>query len=428
MSGYLERFRGQQRVLDFAVFLFALAVTLVQLWIHAFGDYGGKATDPDLLGFALALLATVPLLWRRRHPWVAMALAGGGGIALVACGYSVHVPVALMVALYTFAAAPVGGDRSARGPLRWPAPGRWSSSALDRLGAIASSGPDALAAPSLPTSQEIWPPIAFATILFGAQAIVESAVLSLSIEDYLIPALLLIGAWVFGERQRTAALRRAEQHERRQREERLSIAEERTRIARELHDSAGHAINTIRVQAGAARVLRDRDPERSAEAIEAIERLALETIEEIDRIVGSLRGDGPAERAPLPGFERIPELVAQQRDAGFEVELREQDEDWRPPPPAVGRAAYRIAQEGLTNAARYGNGRCELTIRHHVDRLEMTVVNTIAAESAPRRRGGGLGLLGMRERAQLLGGSLEAGAESGRFRVRAVLPYGWVRE
>jgi signal transduction histidine kinase len=274
----------------------------------------------------------------------------------------------------------------------------------------------------------VWRPISFAALLFGAQVVVELAVLSISLEDCVIPALLLAGSWILGERRRVASLRRAEAHERREREERLSIAEERTRIARELHDSAGHAINTILVQAGAARVLRERDPEHSQAAIEAIERLARETIEDIDRIVGSLRAEGPAELAPLPGIERIPDLVADQRRAGLEVELRELIDDGRTPPPVVGRAAYRIAQEALTNAARHGSGRSELTVHRRADRLELIVVNPTAGAFAPPRPGGGLGLVGMRERAQLLGGSLEAGPEDGRFRVRAVLPYDRIRE
>jgi signal transduction histidine kinase len=312
-----------------------------------------------------------------------MAIAGAGAIALAACGYSANVPAALIVVLYTFAAG-AGGAR-------------------------------------------IWPPIAFAALLYATQVAFEIAEISVSIEDYAFPALLLAGAWVLGDRHRTASQRRAEAHERREREERLSIAEERTRIARELHDSAGHAINTILVQAGAARVLRERDPERSWEAIEAIERLARGTIEDIDRIVGSLRAGAPAELAPLPGIERIPDLVADLRRAGLEVELRERADDWRLPPPAVDRAAYRIAQEALTNAARHGSGRAELTLHQHVDRLELTVVNRLVDAPAPTRSGGGLGLVGMRERAQLLGGSFEAGPEDGRFRVHAVFPYGWVR-
>jgi signal transduction histidine kinase len=376
--------QGQRdRLADLGLLVFVIWFSLAQFGSQGFGEYEGVATEPDGLGFFLILFTALPLLWRRRHPWPVIVLAAAGAIALVALGYAVHVPAPLIAALYTFAARP------------------------DRGG--------------------VWPPIAFATVAFAAMVVVESSVMSLSLEEYVIPVLLLGGAWVVGERRRTAALRRAEESERRVREERLSIAEERTRIARELHDSAGHAINTILVQAGAARVQRERNPEGSLAAIEAIERLARETIEDIDRIVGSLREEGPAELEPLPGIERIPELVDHQRAAGFEVELREEADGDRPPPAAVSRAAFRIVQEALTNAARHGSGAAELTIERRADRLELTVLNPVAAP-APTRPGGGLGIVGMRERAQLLGGTLEAGREDGRFRVRAVLPYDRSRE
>lgn len=376
--------RNRDRLADAGLFLFVVWFSLAQYGSQGFGEYEATATEPDALGFFLILFSALPLLSRRSHPWLAMTAAAIGSVALVACGYAVFVPTPLVAALFTFASRP------------------------DRGG--------------------VWPPIAFTALALAAQMVAETIVMSISSEEYVLPVLLLFGAWIGGERRRTAAQRRAEAQERREQEEQLSIAEERTRIARELHDSAGHAINTILVQAGAARVLRERDPERSREAIEAIERLARETVEDIDRIVGSLRAEGPAERAPLPGIERIPDLVAHQRRAGFEVELRELGEDGRTPPPAVGRAAYRIAQEALTNAARHGSGSCELTLHRQPDRLELVAVNPAAAAPAPPRPGGGLGLVGMRERAQLLGGSLEAGAGNGHFRVRAILPYDWIRE
>ncbi|HEV2727801.1 MAG TPA: histidine kinase [Solirubrobacterales bacterium] len=375
--------RARNRFVDVGLLVFVIWFSLAQYGSQGWGEYKDVATEPDGLGFFLILLSALPLLWRRERPWVAIVTAAAGGIALVALGYAVHVPAPLIAALYTFAARP------------------------DRGG--------------------VWPPIAFAAAAFGVMVVVETLVMPLSVEEYFIAPLLLGGAWIVGERRRTAALRAAEARERREREERLSIAEERTRIARELHDSAGHAINTILVQAGAARVLRERDPERSAAAIEAIELLARETIEDIDRIVGSLREEGPAERQPLPGLERIPDLVEHQRAAGFEVELRERTDGDRPPPAAVSRAAFRIAQEALTNAARHGAGAAELTIERHPDRLELTVLNPVSGPT-PTRPGGGLGIVGMRERAQLLGGTLEVGRAYGRYRVRAALPYDRGRE
>jgi signal transduction histidine kinase len=374
--------RQRVRLVDAGIVVFVIWFSLAQFGSQGFGEYEDVATEPGAPGFFLILLTGLSLAWRRDHPWAVLAMTSAGSVALVALGYAVHVPAAMIAALFTFAARP------------------------DRGG--------------------VWPPIAFTAVAFVAMAAVESETLELDLEDYVFPVVLFAGAWLLGERRRTAALRAAEARERREREERLSIAEERTRIARELHDSAGHAINTILVQAGAARVLRERDPERSLAAIEAIELLARETIEDIDRIVGSLREEGPAELEPLPGIDRIPDLVEHQRAAGFAVELREGAAAERPPP-AVGRAAFRIVQEALTNAARYGSGTAELTIARHPDRLELTVLNPVG-DLAPTRPGGGLGIVGMRERAQLLGGTLEAGREGGRFRVRAVLPYDRGRE
>jgi signal transduction histidine kinase len=383
VSEYELSRRDRNRLVDVGLLVFVIWFSLAQFGSQGWGEYEDVATEPDAPGFFLILLSALPLLWRRERPWVAIVIAAAAGIALLALGYAVHVPAPLIVALYTFAARP------------------------DRGG--------------------VWPPIAFAAAALGVMVVVETMVMPLSAEEYFIPPLLLAGAWIVGERRRTAAIRAAEADEAREREERLSIAEERTRIARELHDSAGHAINTILVQAGAARVLRERDPERSKAAIEAIELLARETIDDIDRIVGSLREEGPADLEPLPGLDRIPDLVDHQRAAGFEVELRERADGDRPPPAAVGRAAFRIAQEALTNAARHGSGRAELAIARYPDRLEVTVVNPASGEP-PTRPGGGLGIVGMRERAQLLGGTLEAAREDGRFRVHAVLPYDRSRE
>ncbi|MGH2989831.1 MAG: sensor histidine kinase [Solirubrobacterales bacterium] len=302
----------RDRLIDVGVLVVVLWFTLAQFGSQGFGDDVDVATDPDWLGFGIIVAGSLPLLWRRRHPWPVLAITIAAGIALVALGYAVHAPLAPAVGLYSLAFRPNRGS--------------------------------------------IWPVIGAASAGYAAIVTVETVVLGFAIEDFIIPAVLWVGAWLVGDKRRTTRQRAAEERERQEREQRLSIAEERTRIARELHDSAGHAINTILVQAGAARVLRERDPERSRAAIEAIETLARETIEDIDRIVGSLRDEGPAELAPLPGIDRIPDLVSHQRAAGLDVVLRTDGAGTRATPPAVGRAAYRIAQEALTNASRHGTG------------------------------------------------------------------------
>jgi signal transduction histidine kinase len=370
--------RRRDLVVDVVVALVVLWFSLAQFGSQGFGQEKGVATDPDALGFGLIFIESVALLWRRRFPWPVFLAATAISVTLVSLGYAVHAPAAIAVGLFTLSA------RRERG--------------------------------------NVWPPIAIAAAGFAGMVAAEIVVFGFSLEDYVFPAALLIGAWLVGDRRRTMRQRATEARERHEREQRLTVAEERTRIARELHDSAGHAINTILVQAGAARVLRDRDPERSQAAIEAIESVARETVQDIDRIVGSLRDDEDPELAPLPGIDRIPDLVERQRAAGLEVAVRIDERKSLSAPSLVSRAAYRIAQEALTNAARHGLGSAELAIERRDDDIELTVTNPVRAEPATRP-GGGRGIAGMRERATLIGGSLEARRVGDRFRVYAVLPY-----
>lgn len=301
--------------------------------------------------------------------------SGHRAVALAAHEYGVNAPIAPAVALYSCAVRPRGRS--------WAAP------------VLAAAG-------------------------WAALVLVEAAVTPYAVPDYVLPGLLWAGGWLIGDRRRFVQARVADQVEHARREHELVVAEERARIARELHDSAGHALNTILVQAGAARVLRERDAERSAQAVATIEDLARETIEEIDRIVGLLREDREMDRSPLPGLDQLPALVERQRAGGLDVTLTI---DGRQTPPApVSRAVYRIAQESLTNASRHGDGAAAVALELRPDALTITVANRVKADAEPRP-GGGRGIAGMRERAKLLGGSLDAGRSGSRFELRARLPY-----
>jgi signal transduction histidine kinase len=224
--------------------------------------------------------------------------------------------------------------------------------------------------------------------------------------------------WVLAELEERAA--RAEREA--ERERRLAAAEERTRIARDLHDSAGHAINVILVQAGAARLLQEQDPARSREALQTIEEVARDTLGEIDQLIRALRDDGSPDAAEPPGLAALDTLAERYRAAGLAVSVNV-DGSRRPLAPGVDQAAYRILQEALTNATRHGNGAAEVEIEFGPSMLELAVSNPVARDSIGRD-GRGHGIVGMRERAQLLGGSLEAGVGNGVFRIRARLPYG----
>jgi signal transduction histidine kinase len=219
-----------------------------------------------------------------------------------------------------------------------------------------------------------------------------------------------------GERARRAE-REAE------RDRLLAATTERARIARDLHDSAGHAISVIAVRAGAARLRHHQDPERSLAALEAVEELARQTAAELDQLVGTLRGGGSANgvvEAP-PGLASLDTLIAHQQAAGLEVTFHTAGVP-RPLGVAADQAAYRILQEALTNAARHGTGSARIQLAFGQAALELTVTNPVAAGGGSRS-GGGHGLLGMRERATLLGGSLDAGRADGAFRLRARIPY-----
>jgi signal transduction histidine kinase len=239
----------------------------------------------------------------------------------------------------------------------------------------------------------------------------------------------IIGDQVRQRRQRLADLteraRRAE-HEM-ERERRLAAAEERTRIARDLHDSAAHAINVILVQAGGALLIQHRDPEAVTSALTTIEGVARETIDEIDRLICGLRSEGEASPEghaiePPIGLAALPALARRHRAAGDQVEVRVEGQS-RPLAPGLDQAAYRILQESLTNAARHGGGPAEVVVVYGKDQLELTVSNRLAPGANGVAPNSGHGILGMRERAALLGGSLDAAADHGRFQVHARLPY-----
>ncbi len=177
----------------------------------------------------------------------------------------------------------------------------------------------------------------------------------------------------------------------------------------------------ILVQAGAARLLQTQDLARSRKALETIEDVARDTLDEIDQLVRALRENGSAAGVePPPGLAALDTLVERYRASGLAVTVRV-DGSRRPLAPGVDQAAYRILQEALTNAARHGRGSANVEVAFRAKAVELTVTN------APRRdgpAGGGHGIVGMRERASLLGGSLDAGSSNGLFQLRARLPYG----
>jgi signal transduction histidine kinase len=200
-----------------------------------------------------------------------------------------------------------------------------------------------------------------------------------------------------------------------------AVAAERARISRELHDIIGHSVSVIALQAGAAEQLLKRDPDRAATHLETIQRAAREALGEMRRLMGVLREDEPS-LSPQPGIARVPELVAQATEDGLTVELVESGT--RPEiSPGVDLAAYRVVQEALTNARKHaGPVAAEVRIAYEPAAVEVEVTNA-AGSIGPDQNGGKQGLIGMRERVRLFGGSFDAGPRAeGGFRVRARFP------
>jgi signal transduction histidine kinase len=206
-------------------------------------------------------------------------------------------------------------------------------------------------------------------------------------------------------------------------EARAALAEERARIARELHDVVTHHVNLVVLQAMAASGLLDRDPERVREPLQVIERSGREALTEMRRLLGVLR-DEDAERpmAPQPGVEDVDTLVGTARTAGLAVGLAISGVPRRLPD-GLALTVYRIVQESLTNAARHAAGsRVGVSLRYEPDAVDVAVVDD-GGVPTPDGRGGGRGLLGMRERVAVFAGTLETGpSPDGGFAVHARLP------
>ena len=248
--------------------------------------------------------------------------------------------------------------------------------------------------------------------------------------DFFWTTLILTLAWFFGvalgtrtEQARELRVRvEAAERDRALAAERAT-AEERSRIARELHDVVAHSVSVMVVQASGVRRLLKDDQEREREALVSVEQIGRQALTEMRRMLGVMRTgeDQPAALAPQPGLQHLDRLIAQVEEAGLPVTLHIEGE--RPDlSPGVDLSAYRIVQEGLTNALKHAKGAHADVVIRYIDglvQLEITDDGVGTQNGTP----GGHGLVGMRERVAVYGGTLEAGPrEGGGFVLRAVLP------
>jgi signal transduction histidine kinase len=243
----------------------------------------------------------------------------------------------------------------------------------------------------------------------------------------LFTASYFLGASVRNRRLYTQQLEeRAEQLERERDEEaRRAVAEERVRIAQDLHDVVAHSMGVIAVQAGVGAHVIDTDPAEAKKSLEAISLTSRSTLTEIRRMLGVLRDDARAEFAPAPGLVDLERLVQQICDAGVDTHVTWEGHRGEVPH-GVDLTAYRIVQESLTNVLKHGgpNVHVDVTIRYEPEALDVEIVDDGRGVNG-RSSASGHGLLGMRERVAVYGGSFDAGPHAGGgFRVAARLPYG----
>jgi signal transduction histidine kinase len=362
-----------------------LAVTSV-VPVLAFGDPSwGK---PKALGVTLGLLSTVPIAWRSRYPLsvAAIVLAANAACIFVAApNQAAFQPfVALVLTFYS------AGSRAEGRRAIWV--------------------PPVLAVASVP--------VFFAAVRHGQSS------------GNIIPSIVwLLAAWAVGRtvrswRHKNVALEAAnrELEEQRELQAQAAVAVERGRIARELHDVVAHNVSMIVVQAGAAARVLHGEQLDVRNALEVIAATGRETVDEMRTLLGVLRSDdGPAALKPQPGLADLDQLVSGVREAGLPVTLRIEGAP-RPLPPTLDLSAFRIVQEALTNTLKHAGPACaEVTVRYEDGLVTLEIVDT--GHGPDGGRGTGHGLVGMRERAAMLGGELEAArADSGGFTVRARLP------
>jgi signal transduction histidine kinase len=202
--------------------------------------------------------------------------------------------------------------------------------------------------------------------------------------------------------------------------------QERMRIARDLHDVVAHTLTTINVQAATAAELLDRNPGHARTALETIEGASRDAIDELRTILGILRDDDErdAPRAPVPGVDTVAELVRRTREGGLDVRLEVTGERPERVPDPVSLAAFRIVQESLTNASRHAAGASvRVSLAFEPACLAVAVENGAGESTGANGAIGGVGIVGMTERAAAVGGTLHAAALPGGFRVAAELPY-----
>jgi signal transduction histidine kinase len=366
-----------------------LVVVLLSITGGDTSAHGVTYRDANALAVILGVLSAVPVAWRRRKPLPALVVVGVAAVAYEALGFPESATsVGVLICLYSVAAH------------------------CDRRRSIIGA---------------VYTTIGTLVVFFTARWGVNPG--------NIVSNVVIFGtAWILGDnlRNRRAYLASLEDRAARLEREQVeqahhAVADERARIARELHDVVAHNVSVMVVQAGAARRMTERDPARARDALTSVEAIGRQALDEMRRLLGVLRTEDEAteERSPQPSVSQLDSLVAHVREAGLPVEVVVEGEP-RPLMSGVDMSAYRIVQEALTNSLKHAgpaHARVMLRWGEHDLRLEVVDDGRGLAADAPVSNGGGHGLVGMRERVALFGGELQAGPrKGGGYVVSARLP------
>jgi signal transduction histidine kinase len=268
-------------------------------------------------------------------------------------------------------------------------------------------------------------------VVVGSAAIIVYNLPDRAAGEFVFIPLLFGIAWLVGytlhsrvERAEAAEARASQAEREREAAARIAVAEERARIARELHDVVAHAVSVMVLQVGAVRHGLPGELEEDRDALQGVERTGRTALAEMRRLLGAMRRDGEGvDLSPQPGLDALETLLEEIGRAGLPVRLHV-DGVRAPLPPAIDLSAYRIVQEGLTNALKHAHAtRADVALRYAPDELRIEVRDDGAGATAAN--GAGFGLAGIRERVKLFGGEMAAGAgEHGGFVLRTSLPLG----
>lgn len=393
VRGWTERIRaGDDRAVWRFDLGFAVLLTVIGVAAHLTApvDGGGWERDPDALSIGLLLAAGAALVWRRTRPVPVALIVTGLTIVFWVSNFASYADPPALFAIYALTAN--GLDRRRV----------WQVAAVC-IGALTVTSVIGVIIPN-----EDLPAIA----VLGIIVIAVTAA--------------LLGQTVWSRRQRLADLEERVAQAERERELALqqAVSDERARIAREMHDVVAHSMTVMVVQAGAAERLVRSDPGAAAAAMGAIREQGREALTEMRRTLGALRGDdSPARLDPPPTLADLDRLVETFRDAGTQVALHVSGDRGRLPI-GVEIAAYRTVQEALTNAVKHGGPAASVSVRilHEAEAVQLEVADDGLGPLHWPPESTGHGLVGMRERAELFGGHLDAGPRpGGGFVVRARL-------